>query len=811
MSKIVTFTPAPARARTLARPNPDAPPVTIAEISLPIFTAGFLSLRRIAALRCISTDRQRKRLHRLLCRNDMLYDVIERKSVSSDRPINHIRGCIPRPRNGETRLYHALDAGRTFAEIAMSAVRYEMDGDVGIVIVDYQPVNALSAAVRTGLGSAFTKARDDKNVKALVITGGGRTFIAGADITEMGTEKSKVKPDLHELQKMLEEFPKVTVAAIHGTALGGGYELALACHYRVAVKSAKVGLPEVSLGLLPGAGGTQRLPRLVGIDAAIDIITSGRHISASKALDLGMIDAVVDDLPGGAVAFARDMAAGGQPPLPVIARNDKIVSIDPAVFVEARRKVAAKARGKNAPLVIIDCIEKACNAPAEEALAFELAEFRKLYASDQSAALMHYFFAEREARRVPGLSAEPNDIASAAVIGAGTMGGGIAMVFANAGIPVYLTDVSNEAVERGIALIRKNYETSVARGSMPRAAADRALALISTTTDYADLADADIVIEAAFERLDIKQDIFARLDKVMKPGAILASNTSTLSIDAIADATKRPEDVVGVHFFSPANVMKLQENIRGARTSDQTVATVMALGKTLGKNVVLARNCDGFIGNRMLQYYTGEAEFLLEQGATPEQIDRVAMAFGMPMGPMAMRDMSGLDVGVLVREARRASLPPDERFSPILARLVDGGRLGMKTGKGFYRYEGRDKFPDPETAAIIEDVARELGIERREFSDEEIEFRLFAPLVNEGAKEIEDGTALRASDIDVAWVNGYGFPAHKGGPMFWGEQVGLDRIYAAALEAAKRNGSRWGPGKLLERLTNEGKGGWRDA
>lgn len=692
----------------------------------------------------------------------------------------------------------------------MSAVRYEVDGDVGIVVVDYPPVNALSAAVRTGLGEAFAKACDDDTVKALVIMGGGKTFIAGADITEMGTEKSKVKPDLHELQKMLEAFPKITVAAIHGTALGGGYELALACHFRVAVASAKVGLPEVNLGLLPGAGGTQRLPRLVGVETAIDIITSGQHVLAPRALDLTMIDAIVDDLRGGAVAFARSMAARGKPPLPVLARNEKIASVDPEIFAKARKKITAKARGKIAPLVIIDCIERACSTVAEEALAFELAKFRELYASDQRAALMHYFFAEREARRIPGLSAGPKDVASAAVIGAGTMGGGIAMVFANAGIPVYLTDVSDEALDRGISLIRKNYETSVARGSMTRAAADKALSLISTTTDYADFANADLVVEAAFERMDIKQDIFSRLDKVMKADAILASNTSSLSIDAIADATTRPENVVGVHFFSPANVMKLQENIRGERTSDQTIATVMALGQTLRKNVVLARNCDGFIGNRMLQYYTGEAEFLLEQGATPEQIDRVAMAFGMPMGPIAMRDMSGLDVGVLVREARRASLPADERFSPILARLVDNGRLGMKSGKGFYRYEGRDKFPDPETTAIIEDVARDLGIERREFTDEEIEFRLFAPLVNEGAKEIEDGTALRAGDIDVAWVNGYGFPAHKGGPMHWGERVGLDRIYAAAREAAKRNGTRWGPGKLLERLAREGQG-WRDA
>jgi len=691
----------------------------------------------------------------------------------------------------------------------MSAVRYEVFGEVAVLSVEYPPVNALSAAVRVGLGDCLARAKADPTVAAVVIMGGGTTFIAGADITEFGTDKSKVKPSLPDLQETLESFPKPTVAAIHGTALGGGLELALTCHARVAVESAKVGLPEVNLGLLPGAGGTQRLPRLVGAEVAIDLITSGKHVAAKSAAELGMIDAVVADLHDGAIAYARDLATRAGTPTPVISRNDKVAGTDPAVFAAARKNVARKARGKLAPIVIIDCIEAACTLPAGEGLAFETRKFQELYASDQRAALMHYFFAEREARRVPGITVEPNPIRSAAVIGSGTMGGGIAMVFANAGIPVHLNDISEEALLRGIATIRKNYETSVARGSIRQAAADRALALISTTTDFAEFANADIVIEAAFERMDVKQDIFTRLDAVMKPGSILATNTSSLDIDAIAAVTKRPGDVVGVHFFSPANIMKLQENIRGKLTSDQTIATVMGLGKTLGKNVVLARNCDGFIGNRMLQYYTGEAEFLLEQGATPEQIDRVAEQFGMPMGPIAMRDMSGLDVGMLVREARRGSLPPDERFSPILERLVDRGRLGMKAGKGFYRYEGRDKFADPDVIEIIETVSRELGIERRSFSDEEIEFRLFAPLVNEGAKELEDGTAMRASDIDVAWVNGYGFPAHKGGPMYWGEQMGLQRIYEAALQASNRNGMRWGPGKLLERLAHDGKG-WKD-
>ena len=692
----------------------------------------------------------------------------------------------------------------------MDAVRYEVTDNVAILTVEHPPVNALSAAVRTGLAAALDRTRSDDGVTAVVIIGGGKTFIAGADITEFGTDKSRILPSLPDLQEMLETFPKPTIAAIHGTALGGGLELALTCHARVAVPSAMVGLPEVNLGLLPGAGGTQRLPRLIGPAAAIDLITTGKHVSAAKALELGIIDAMVDDLYGGAVAYALKLSEQGTVPTPVISRDDKVVGTAPETFAKARLAVRKKARGKTAPLVIVDCIEAACTLPPAEGLAFEIARFRQLYESDQRAALMHYFFAEREARRVPGITAQPRAIGSAAVIGAGTMGGGIAMVFANAGIPVHLVEVSEEAVSRGLGLIRTNYDISVGRGSMDRRVADRALGLISTTTGYADFAEADIVIEAAFERMDIKRDIFARLDAVMKPDAILATNTSSLDIDVIADATRRPAQVVGVHFFSPANVMKLQENVRGRHTSEEVIATVMALGKTLGKNVVLAGNCDGFIGNRMLQYYTGEAEFLMEQGASPEQIDRVAEAFGMPMGPIAMRDMSGLDVGVLVRQARKATLPPGERFSPILERLVERGRNGMKSGKGFYRYEGRAKHPDPETAAIIAEVAQELGVEQRNFTDEEIEFRLFVPLVNEGAKEIEDGTAIRAGDIDVAWVNGYGFPAHKGGPMYWGEQVGLKRIYEAALEAAKRNGPRWGPGNLLERLARDEKG-WKDA
>ncbi|HEY6870109.1 MAG TPA: 3-hydroxyacyl-CoA dehydrogenase NAD-binding domain-containing protein [Novosphingobium sp.] len=690
----------------------------------------------------------------------------------------------------------------------MSAVAYEVDGEVAVLTVNYPPVNALSAATRTGLGEGIERALADDAVRAIVILGGGTTFIAGADITEFGTDKSKVKPQLKDLQQMLESSPKLTVAAIHGTALGGGLELALTCHARVAVSAAKVGLPEVNLGILPGAGGTQRLPRLTGVEVGIDLITSGKHIAAQKALELGVVDALVDELRSGAVAFARAALASGRTFVPVIARNEKVTGVDPAVFAAARKSVGAKARGKIAPMVIIDCIEAACTKPANEALAFETAKFQELYASDQRAALMHYFFAERQARKIPGIPADvkPKPIRSCAVIGSGTMGGGIAMNFANVGIPVVLLDISQEALERGLGVVRKNYGISVSRGSITQDKMDKALALITPTTDYADIAQCDIVIEAALEQMALKKQIFERLDGLMKPGAVLATNTSYLSIDEIASVTKRPGDVVGTHFFSPANVMKLLENVRSAVTSAETIVTVMELGKTIGKVPVLAGSTEGFIGNRMLQYYTGEAEFLLEQGATPEQIDRVATRFGMAMGPLSMRDMAGMDMAVLSRKERSVNLPAGERLSPIVERLVEAGRYGQKTGKGYYRYEGRDKFPDPEAIAIIEQVSKDFGITRREFSDDEVEARLFAPLVNEGAKEIEDGTAIRASDIDVAWVNGYGFPVHRGGPMYWGQQYGLDKIYRMALEAEQRNGPRWAPGKLLERLAKEGKG-----
>jgi 3-hydroxyacyl-CoA dehydrogenase len=690
----------------------------------------------------------------------------------------------------------------------MSAVDYSLDGEVAVLTINYPPVNALSLATRTGLWAGLDQAEADQAVQAIVIIGGGTTFIAGADITEFGTENGTTPPGLHLIQERLEACPKLTIAAIHGTALGGGLELALTCAARVAVASAKVGLPEVNLGLLPGAGGTQRLTRLTGPEVALDLIITGKPIGAAKALELGVVDAIVDELRSGAIAFARKALAERQSFTPVGQRQDKVTGIDPKLFDDWRVKTAVKARGRLAPMVIIDCIEAACTMPIAEGLAFETKGIQQLFASPQHPALKYAFFAEREARKIPGLPKEtaPLPIRKVGIVGSGTMGGGIAMTLANAGIAVTVLDVSQEALDKGLATVRKNYDISVSRGSMAHAKAVAALALISGTTRYEDFAKADLVIEAATEKMDLKRQIFATLDKVTAPHCILGTNTSSLNIDTIAAATGRPAKVIGTHFFSPANVMKLMENVRGAATSAETIATVMALGKQLGKVTVLAGNCDGFIGNRMLQYYTGQSEFLLEQGATPEQIDRVAMEFGMAMGPCSMRDMTGMDVGVLVRNERAKTLPQGERFSPIMHRLVEAGRCGQKTGKGFYRYDGREKSSDPEAMAIIEEVSKELGITRREFSDEEVRDRLFMPLVNEGAKELEDGTAIRASDIDTAWVNGYGFPAHRGGPMYWGAQIGLDKVHAMALELGASNGPRWMPGKLLERLASEGNG-----
>jgi len=690
-----------------------------------------------------------------------------------------------------------------------AAVKYRLDGSVAIIEIDNPPVNATSIQVREGLAEALKDAASDPDVEGVVLAGSRGMFIAGADINEISSGVALKFPTLRDLQMQMEAVPKPIVAGMQGVALGGGFELALTCHWRVAAESAQVGLPEVKLGLLPGAGGTQRFTRLAGPVAALDAITSGASIPAQKARELGLVDAIADDVMEEAIVLAR-MAAADQRPLRLASNlNEKITNVDPRIFAEFRKKLATKARGQLAPWKIVDCIEAACTRPKDQAFQFERNAYNECRNSPQREALVHVFFAEREARKVPDVGAgiKPLPIRSAAVIGAGTMGGGIAMNFANAGIPVQLVELSAEALDRGLGQIRKNYSASVTRGSLAQADMDRALSLIKGVTEYEALGGADIVIEAVFEDMKVKQEVFARLDTVCGPNAILATNTSTLNIDTMAAATTRPQQVIGTHFFSPANVMKLLENVRGKHSSAQTIATAMSLGKLLNKVVVLAGNCDGFIGNRMLQFYSGEAEFLLEEGATPEQIDRVMEEFGFAMGPLAVRDLAGNDVGYAIRRSRE--IPDDERFSPILQRVFEAGRLGQKSGKGFYRYEGRTRIPDPEVLTLIEGVSRDLGITRREIPDEEILSRLLHPLVNEGARIVEEGIALRASDVDVVYVNGYGFPAYKGGPMFWAQESGFDKVVETMRKLALTHGQRWRPAPLLERLASSGQG-WGD-
>jgi 3-hydroxyacyl-CoA dehydrogenase len=690
----------------------------------------------------------------------------------------------------------------------MTVVTYETDGDIAVLTIDYPPVNALSYGVRVGLRDGLKRANAEPNVKAIVLICAGRTFSAGADISEFGKPGGPQEPRVRQLVLTIEANAKPVIAALHGTALGGGLEVAMACHWRIARRDAKVGLPEVDLGVIPGAGGTQRLPRLVGPEIALDIITTGKHVDAEFGLKHRLIDELADgDLRAAAATFARRVVSEGRAPRVTSRMDEKIRGVDPQVFANFRKKIERRARGQLAPWKCIDAVEIGCRESFEAGTRAEVEAFDECLKSPQRAALTHLFKAEREARKIPGLGdAQPLAVRKAAVIGAGTMGGGIAMCFANAGIPVTLIDVSEEALRKGLSIIEKNYATSVERGSTTQEQMRAALALIKPGTDYAAVGDADIVIEAALEDMALKTEVFARLDRLAPPHAILASNTSSLDIDEIASATSRPEKVIGTHFFSPANVMKLLENVRGAKSSPETIATVMALGKTIDKITVLAGNCNGFIGNRMFQFYNNAWEYLLEEGATPEQIDRVALDFGMAMGPVAVRDLAGLDVAALVRKARASSLPKEERISPLIERLVAAGRKGQKTNAGFYRYEGRKAISDPEVTKIIEQVAAEFGVKRRRVADEEIMPRMLFPLVNEGAKILEERIALRASDIDVVYCHGYGFPKHLGGPMFWAERQGFDRIIAMMKELAQRFGPRYRPAPLLERLAASGKG-----
>ena len=686
----------------------------------------------------------------------------------------------------------------------MSPVTVERHGAVAVITVDNPPVNALSQAVRQGLAESIESAEADAKCTSVVIICAGRTFIAGADIREFG--KPPLGPYLPDVINRIEACEKPVVAAIHGTALGGGFEVALGCHYRLALASAAVGLPEVNLGLLPGAGGTQRLPRLIGAGPAMDIMLSGRPVKAATALDLGALDRIAEneDLRSAAVTFAEECADLG----PRRVRDMPVRSVATAIFAAKREEIAARTRGLISPEKIIRAVELSTELEFEAGCAAERAFFVECMASPQSSGLRHAFFAEREVWKVPGIDKRTGTrpIEKVAVIGAGTMGAGIAYNCLASGYRVTLLDNDEEGLNRGDKTIRDLYAAGVARGKISEAELLAGLERFHTSQRYGDIADVDIVIEAVFESMQVKREVFGALDEVLRPGAILATNTSTLSIDEIASAAVRPQDVIGLHFFSPAHIMRLLEIVRGAKTADDVIATALDFARKLGKIGVVVGNCFGFVGNRMLYSYGRENQLMLLEGAAPEYIDRVLHDWGMAMGPNAVGDLAGLDVGYKVRR-ERSDLPDDPRYYRVADVLAEMGRYGQKTGRGMYLYEpgARTPIPDPEVRAIIKAEAAKLGIEQREIPQQEIIERCIYGLVAEGTRVLEDGIAIRASDIDVVWMNGYGFPRYRGGPMHYAGQVGLDRVYARVCEFEKRFGPMyWQPPALLEKLARSG-------
>ena len=693
------------------------------------------------------------------------------------------------------------------------SIPIERHGDVAVLRLTNPPVNGLSFAMRAALDASLAEALADDAVAAIVLAGAGRMFCGGADIREFSAPPPPGATLLPAVLDKIEASSKPVVAAIHGVAAGGGMEVALACHVRLAAPGTKLGLPEVTLGILPGAGGTQRMPRLIGFEAALDVIVGGKLHPVDKAVELGFVDERVDgDLEATAIARARQLAADGTPLRRASQLEEHLdaARAQPEIFERFRKGMAKRARGFDAPYACVECVEKALTLPYPEALKHERVVFNRLRESDQSAAQRHAFFSEREVAKIPDVPKDTptRPIDSAAVVGCGTMGGGIAMSIANAGLPVTVLESSQEALDRGMAIIRKNYAATVSKGRLSQADMDARLARITPTLNDADLGAADVVIEAVFEEMPLKKEVFARLDRVSKPDAILATNTSTLDVNEIAASTSRPEQVIGTHFFSPANVMKLVENVRGERTSAETIATIMKLSKTLGKIGALVGVCDGFVGNRMLYAYRRQADFLLEEGALPAQVDKAIYDFGLPMGPYQMADLTGLDVSWRVRKAQAPTRPAHLRYSPVADRICEMGRYGQKTGAGWYRYEegSRVPIPDPAIHDLIVRVSEELGIERRAVADNEIVPRCLYPLVNEGAKILDEGLALRASDIDVIWMHGYGFPRYRGGPMFWADLVGLRTVYDTMSRLHDEHGEWLKPAPLLERLAREGKG-----
>ncbi len=676
-----------------------------------------------------------------------------------------------------------------------------MDAGVAVLTIDSPPVNALSANVRAGILAGVRQAVADDAVKAIVLICAGKTFIAGADITEFG--KPPTGPSLPEVQAAIEDAPKPVIAAIHGTALGGGLEVALVCHYRVAARSAKCGLPEVNLGLLPGAGGTQRLPRIVGVEKALEMVTSGTHVPAPAAAEMGLVDLLTDDasLRADAIAFARQVVAEARPLRKVRDLDDKIAAArgKPEIFAEFRRANARRFRGFDAPEYNIRCIEAAVELPFDEGLKRERAMFVELLNGNQSAAQRYYFFASRQVWQLPDIGADTPllPVKQVGIIGAGTMGGGIAMNFLNAGYPVTIVETSQQALDRGVRTIRANYENTAKKGRITAADIERRMALLTPTLQMERLADADLVIEAVFENMDVKKDVFGRLDRIAKPGAILATNTSALDVDEIAAATSRPEAVIGLHFFSPANVMKLLEVVRGAKTAKPVIRTSMELARKIGKIAALVGVCPGFVGNRMLAQRQREAQKLVLEGALPWDVDRVLYDFGFPMGPFAMSDLAGLDLG-WVREKSSSST--------LREILCEMDRRGQKTGAGYYDYdEKRNARPSPVVEQVIRDFAAKQGRTSRVVSEQEILERCIYPMINEGAKILEEGKAIRASDIDVIWVNGYGWPVYRGGPMFYADTIGLDKVLETLRRYEESFGADFRPARLLEDLVAQGR------
>ena len=675
----------------------------------------------------------------------------------------------------------------------------EKDGNISIITLNSPPVNALSAPVREGLHKGITEARNDGESEAIIIICEGRTFIAGADISEFGQEPKG--PSLFEVQEFIEDSNKPVIAAIHGTALGGGLEVALTCHYRIAVPSAKCGLPEVNLGLLPGAGGTQRLPRVVGVEKALQMVTSGQHIPAKQCLEMGLVDEIAaeDGLKEDSINFAKKIVSENRPLVKISEMNDKVEAArgNENIFTDFRTSIARRARGFLAPEYNIQCIEAAVNNSFDEGIKIERKLFMELVTGTQSAAQRYAFFAQRQVAKIPDIEpdTEIKPFSSIGVIGAGTMGGGISMNFANVGIPVTIIEQSQENLDKGLGIIRKNYENTANKGRITFEDVEKRTDLIKGSTDINDLSNCDLIIEAVFENMDLKKDIFKTLDGIAKKGSILATNTSALDINEIAEVTNRPEDVIGLHFFSPANVMRLLEIVRGEKTSKSVVATSMKMAKGIGKVAAVVGVCPGFVGNRILAQRQREANKLILEGAMPWEVDDALFDFGFPMGPFAMSDLAGLDIGW------------DEDLSTgdtLRDKLCEAGRLGQKTGKGFYVYdEKRNKSPDTEVEKLIIEFSEKHQIKRRDISKEEILERCLYPMINEGFKILEEGMAIRASDIDIVWINGYGWPMYEGGPMFYGQLIGYDKILKWHQEMEEKFGSDFSPSPYLEKVVNE--------